>query len=144
MDARGQGKDNAKVGQDWAKERQDLKNSKAETTSMDAKSKSALHLFDSVFDSNNQSAKNGQLTVKQTNKHVTDLSQFNAFDSNEFWSSSGIGKNTLAPHKLSKSNVDFGGFDDFWSQTPSKSVNEFKSGNLELQQPKSSLVQPTN
>ena len=115
MDTRGQGKDSLKVVEDWGKERQHLKNAKAETTSMDAKSNSALHLFDSVFDSNNKSAKNGQLTVKQSNKQVTDLSPFNAFDRNEFWSSSGIGKNTLAPHKISKSNVDFGGFDDFWS-----------------------------
>jgi hypothetical protein len=111
---------------------------------MDLKPNSALNLFDSVFDASNKSAKNGQYPMKQPSKQVENISQFNAFDSGEFWSSAGIGKNAVATHKLSKSNADFGGFDNFWSQTLSKSVQDFKSGNFEPQQPKSSRVPPTH
>jgi hypothetical protein len=114
---------------------------------MDVSSSSALHLFDSVFDSTAKSARNNELPVKQSAiKPVADMSQFNAFDSSEFWSSAGIGKNAVGTHKLSKSNVaDFTGF-DFWSQGPTKSVQEFRTGSVsvEQQQVKSSRVSPTN
>ena len=143
-EGKGQIKDHSKVAQEKMKGKEDLKNSKAETTSMDVKPNSALNLFDSVFDASNKFAKNGQFQQKQQSKQMANLSQFNAFDSSEFWSSAGIGKNAVSTHKLSKSNADFGGFDNFWSQTPSKSVQEFKSGNFEPQQPKSSRVPPTN
>lgn len=58
-----------------------------------------------------------------------DALKFNAFGSNEFWSSAGMNKgdnSNSSNHKLSKSNVDFTSF-DFWSQPQQKSQQEFKT-----------------
>jgi hypothetical protein len=109
----------------------DLKISKAETSSMDGRANSALHLFDSVFDSTTKPLKNQaskQDPTKQLpSKSSTDGVKFNAFDGSEFWSSAGVSKaSSNANNKLSKSNVDFTSF-DFWSQPQQKSTQEFKT-----------------
>jgi hypothetical protein len=117
--------DQPKPKQEPVKGKEDLKVSKAETASIEINPKSALTLFDSVFDPDHRSGQNPssrvELPMPKTVERPIDTSKFSAFDSNEFWSSSTVNKpNGNANTKLSKSNVDFTSF-DFWSQPPSKS-----------------------
>jgi hypothetical protein len=122
---------------------QNLKVSKAETTSMDAKPNSALLLFDSVFDPTNKATKNQPPLSPRpiASKPPPELGRFNEFDSNQFWgSASGTNKvssntnyNTNS-NKLSKSNVDFTNF-DFLQPQP-------KTDHVDM--PLSTRVVPTN
>lgn len=118
---------------------EELNVSKAETSSIEVKSKSALNLFDSVFETSNKSNKNIPAKLeppKAVSSKPLDASKFSAFDSNDFWGSAGLNKNIQSPtnknsnNKLSKSNVDFTSF-DFWAQPQTKSVHEFKSITIE-------------
>lgn len=109
------------------KNKEELKISKAETSSMDVKPKSALSLLDSVFEGNSNPPSINS-NPPQVSKEVArgkqsksnDISNFNLFEASDFWSSSG-GNSKPLPQKVSKTNADFTSF-DFWSQPQPKSA----------------------